>query len=185
MYLHGSQKHILHDINKRSSLGERWVQAKIGPRIISNQSKWSSWALNRFQWLLSGWSFTLCITSYSQQLWLIYNVQCILDCFPVSVNTEPFYSHDQFAHSYSNPYKRYISDLGWFEIKQKPSGVKVCSCHDWGGRRLVWPLVWFKISYSPYTIYTASLGSSLIHFAGIGVAPLDWSRRRQDGTNLI
>ena len=44
------------------------------------------------------------------QWWLIYNVQWILDCFPVSVSTEPPYSHDQFAHSYSNPYKLYISD---------------------------------------------------------------------------
>ena len=33
------------------------------------------------------------------------NVQCILDCLPVSVSTEPVYSDDQFANSYSNPYK--------------------------------------------------------------------------------
>ena len=34
-----------------------------------------------------------------------FNVQCILDCLPVSVSTEPVYSDDQFANSYSNPYK--------------------------------------------------------------------------------
>ena len=28
MYLHGFEKHILPDINKRSSLGERWEQAE-------------------------------------------------------------------------------------------------------------------------------------------------------------
>ena len=33
------------------------------------------------------------------------NVQCILDCLPVSVSTEPVYSDDQFANSYLNPYK--------------------------------------------------------------------------------
>ena len=33
------------------------------------------------------------------------DVQCILDCLPVSVSTEPVYSDDQFADSYSNPYK--------------------------------------------------------------------------------
>ena len=37
------------------------------------------------------------------------NVQCILDCLPVSVSTEPVYSDDQFADSYSNPYKLYIN----------------------------------------------------------------------------
>ena len=37
------------------------------------------------------------------------NVQCILDCLPVSVSTEPVYSDDQFANSYSNPYKLYIN----------------------------------------------------------------------------
>ena len=39
------------------------------------------------------------------------NVQCILDCLPVSVSTEPVYSDDQFAHSYSNPYKLNINVL--------------------------------------------------------------------------
>ena len=39
--------------------------------------------------LHSGWSFALCITSCSQQWWLIYDLQSILDCFPVSVSTEP------------------------------------------------------------------------------------------------
>ena len=28
MYLHGFEKHILSDINKRSSTGERWEQAE-------------------------------------------------------------------------------------------------------------------------------------------------------------
>ena len=32
------------------------------------------------------------------------------DCFPVSVRTEPVYSIDKFGHSYSNPYKLYISE---------------------------------------------------------------------------
>ena len=36
-------------------------------------------------------------------------VQFILDCPPVFVSTEPVYSDDQFAHSYSNPYKLYIN----------------------------------------------------------------------------
>ena len=42
----------------------------------------------------------------------MYNVQCIMDCLPVSVSTEQVYSDDQFAHSYSNPYKQYISANG-------------------------------------------------------------------------
>ena len=37
------------------------------------------------------------------------NVQCILDCLPVSVSTEQVYSDDQFANSYSIPYKLYIN----------------------------------------------------------------------------
>ena len=37
------------------------------------------------------------------------NVQCILDRPPVSVSTEPVYSDDQFANSYSYPYKLYIN----------------------------------------------------------------------------
>ena len=66
--------------------------------------------LNCFLCFLSGWCLTLYImSSCSQQWWLIYNVQCILDCFPVSVSTEPLYSDDQFPRSYSNPYKLYIS----------------------------------------------------------------------------
>ena len=36
-------------------------------------------------------------------------VQCILDCIPFSVSAEPGYSDDQFANSYSNPYKLYIN----------------------------------------------------------------------------
>ena len=35
-----------------------------------------------------------------------------MDCLPVSVRTEQVYSDDQFAHSYSNPYKLYISANG-------------------------------------------------------------------------
>ena len=31
------------------------------------------------------------------------------DCLPVSISTEPLYSDDQFANSYSNPYKLYTS----------------------------------------------------------------------------
>ena len=38
-------------------------------------------------------------------------MQCILDCLPVSVSTELLYSDDQFASSYSNPYKLYINAL--------------------------------------------------------------------------
>ena len=38
------------------------------------------------------------------------NVHYILDCLPVSVSTEPVYSDDQLANSYSNPYKLYIND---------------------------------------------------------------------------
>ena len=37
------------------------------------------------------------------------HMQCILDCLPVSVSTEPVYSDDQCANSYSNPYKLYIN----------------------------------------------------------------------------
>ena len=32
------------------------------------------------------------------------------DCFPVSVRTEPVYSIYKFGHSYSNPYKLFISE---------------------------------------------------------------------------
>ena len=35
-------------------------------------------------------------------MWNIY-----FDCHPVSESTEALYSDDQFAHSYSNPYKLY------------------------------------------------------------------------------
>ena len=35
------------------------------------------------------------------------NVQCILDCLPVFVSTEPVYSDDHFVNSCSNPYKLY------------------------------------------------------------------------------
>ena len=75
-------------------------------------SKYSSQALNCFQCLQSGCSFALCIASSSQQWWLYNSVQWILDCLPVSVNTEPVYSDDQFAHSYSNPWKLQISGGG-------------------------------------------------------------------------
>ena len=37
------------------------------------------------------------------------SVQCILDSLLVSVSTEPVYSDDQFAHSYSNSYKLNIN----------------------------------------------------------------------------
>ena len=40
------------------------------------------------------------------------DVQCILDCLPIPVSTEPVYSDDQFANSYSNPYKLYIDVPG-------------------------------------------------------------------------
>ena len=43
------------------------------------------------------------------------NVQCILDCLPVSVSTEPVYSDDQFANSYSNPYKLIYQ---WVHLKR-------------------------------------------------------------------
>ena len=76
--------------------------------------------LNCFQFLRSGWSFALYIASYGQQKllctevefisMLICYVQCILDCLPVSVSTDPVYSDDQFAHSYSNLYKLYNND---------------------------------------------------------------------------
>ena len=45
------------------------------------------------------------------------NVQCILDCLPVSVSTEPAYSDDQFANSYSNPYKLCINGMCMFLTK--------------------------------------------------------------------
>ena len=43
------------------------------------------------------------------------NVQCISDCLPVSVSSEPAYSGDQFANSYSNPYKLYIQYNLYFQ----------------------------------------------------------------------
>ena len=49
------------------------------------------------------------------------NVQCILDCLPVSVSTEPVYSDDQFAHSYSNPYKLNIN--GYNLLKSESESV--------------------------------------------------------------
>ena len=36
-------------------------------------------------------------------------MRCISHCLPVYVSTKPVNSDDQFAHSYSNPYKQYIS----------------------------------------------------------------------------
>ena len=39
-------------------------------------------------------------------------VQYIFDCLNVSVTAEPVYSRDQYAHSWTNPYKLYISD--WY-----------------------------------------------------------------------
>ena len=58
------------------------------------------------QCLDSVYSFALCIraTSCSQQWSLIYDLQCILDCFPVFVSTELLYFDDQLVHSYWNPY---------------------------------------------------------------------------------
>ena len=57
-----------------------------------------------------------CIVHYMMQsaMMALYNVQCILDCLPVSVSTEPVYSDDQFANSYWNPYKLYID--GWIIV---------------------------------------------------------------------
>ena len=54
-----------------------------------------------------GLGVALCIASHSQQSWFIYmhSVQCILDCIPVFVSTEPVCRDDQVAHSCSNPYK--------------------------------------------------------------------------------
>ena len=48
-----------------------------------------------------------CIVHCSTQsaMIFIYNAQCVT----VSVSAEPVYSDDQFAHSYSNPYKLYIN----------------------------------------------------------------------------
>ena len=71
-----------------------------------------------FAYTVGGWSFAFCITSCSQQWWLIYDLQCILDCFPMSVSTEPLYSDDQFAHSYSNPYKLYISECNILQLRE-------------------------------------------------------------------
>ena len=44
----------------------------------------------------------------------IYSVKCILDCLPVPVSTETVYSNDQFANSYSNPYKKH--DINYISV---------------------------------------------------------------------
>ena len=73
----------------------------------------------------SGWYFSLCIAWRSQQWWLYISVQCILDCLPVSVCTEPVHSDDQFTNSYSNPYKLFISDM----LSLSVSGIsKIVHC---------------------------------------------------------
>ena len=69
------------------------------------------------------------IARCSQQWWwLIYNVQCILDCLPVSVRTEPLYSDDQFAYSYSSPNDPYISDQNI--IERKEDCLRYCSLYN-------------------------------------------------------
>ena len=56
--------------------------------------------------LFSKWVVFCIVHCIMQSAMMAYiNVQCILDCLPVSVSTEPVYSDDQFANSYSNPYK--------------------------------------------------------------------------------
>ena len=44
------------------------------------------------------------------------NAQCIIG-LPVSVSTEPVYSDDQFADSYSNPYNK-LSIYQWFQYNE-------------------------------------------------------------------
>ena len=47
----------------------------------------------------------------------LYSVQCVLDCFLVSVRPKTVYSDDQLSHSCSNPYKLHIDgfiSLGYY-----------------------------------------------------------------------
>ena len=57
----------------------------------------------------SGWVFCIVHCMMQSAMIAYINVQCILDCLPVSVSTEPVYSDDQCANSYSNPHKLYIN----------------------------------------------------------------------------
>ena len=54
------------------------------------------------------------------------------DCFPVSVRTEPVYSIDQFGHSYSNPYKLYISESSSINggMKGRQLNTATFKCHS-------------------------------------------------------
>ena len=63
-----------------------------------------------FSVLTQKWVVFCIVHCMMQSAMMAYiNVQCIMDCLPVSVSTETVYSDDQFANSYSNPYKLYIN----------------------------------------------------------------------------
>ena len=111
MYLHGLEKLILPDINKRSSLGERWERQKTEPldnwiRCLSSANQ----KAHHKHWIVfsayAKWVVFCIVHCMMQSAMMAYmNVQCILDFHPVSVSTEPVNSDDQFAKRYSNPYK--------------------------------------------------------------------------------
>ena len=89
MYLHGFEKRVLISSYHWGRYGSRqkpghWIMKSAGNlRPI----KMLIWSTELFLVLTqSGQSFKLCITSSSQQQWLKYNVQCILDCLTVSVS---------------------------------------------------------------------------------------------------
>ena len=64
-----------------------------------------------------------CMTQSAMMAYI--NVQCILDCLPVSVSTEPVYSDDQFANSYSNPYKLIYQ---WLQAVRLSKAIMVEMC---------------------------------------------------------
>ena len=79
------------------------------------------------------------------------NVQCILDWLPVSVSTEPIYSNDQFANSYSNPYKLNINGY---------SQLTVCFCWIWEKIFCMRRLKIFPI-HGECSLYAAMSGNSI------------------------
>ena len=79
-----------------------------------------------FSVLTQKWVVFCIVHCMMQSAMMAYmNVQCIMDCLPVSVSTEPVYSDDQFANSYSNPYKLTHQWLQYNVTNQSMLGIKV------------------------------------------------------------
>ena len=87
---------------------DNWICSLSSPYQIAPPKHWIVFSAYR-KWVV------FCIEHCMMQsaMMAYIDVQCILDCLPVSVSTGPVYSDDQFTHSYSNPYKLNINAWIW------------------------------------------------------------------------